>query len=61
MSSVALKKCGEAWGPMRNVIFLCSSGMVNTSPCLAYISSIRGRGPCRDAQGQGEGCMQVDW
>ena len=34
LSSVALKKWGEAWGPIRNVTRLCRTGMVNTSPCF---------------------------
>ena len=45
LSSVALKKWGEAWGPMTKVMFLWARGMVNTSPCFLYISSISGRGP----------------
>ncbi len=50
LSSVALKKWGEAWGPITKVMFLCASGMVNTSPCFLYISSISGSGPCREAR-----------
>ena len=44
-SSLALKKWGDTWGPMRKVMFLCMTGTVNTSPHLAYPSFISFRGP----------------